>query len=140
MEKFDYIVIGSGSAGGTVAARLSEDPNTTVCVLEAGGRDYNPFIHIPAGFMKTLVDPSVNWLYESEGSEGTEYMHLEAKHSAALHLLMAISIAGASGWILMAGRSVVTAAGDMLMFYPISNDRNAELVMATKHFEDGTAT
>ena len=71
MDEFDYIVIGSGSAGGTVAARLSEDPAVTVCVIEAGGRDWNPFIHIPAGFMKTLVDPSVNWLYESEGSEGT---------------------------------------------------------------------
>ena len=84
MEKFDYIVIGSGSAGGTVAARLSEDPNTTVCVLEAGGRDYNPFIHIPAGFMKTLVDPSVNWLYESEGSEGTAGRRIHAPRGKTL--------------------------------------------------------
>ena len=78
MDEFDYIVVGSGSAGGTVAARLSEDPNLTVCVLEAGGRDWNPFIHIPAGFMKTLVDPSVNWLYESEGSAGTAGRRIHA--------------------------------------------------------------
>ena len=78
MDEFDYIVVGSGSAGGTVAARLSEDPNVTVCVLEAGGRDWNPFIHIPAGFMKTLVDPSVNWLYESEGSAGTAGRRIHA--------------------------------------------------------------
>lgn len=71
MEVFDYIVIGAGSAGGTLAARLSEDTDNNLCVLEAGGKDYNPFIHVPAGFMKTLVDPSVNWLFESEGSEGT---------------------------------------------------------------------
>ncbi len=84
MGEFDYIVIGSGSAGGTVAARLSEDPNTTVCVLEAGGRDYNPFIHIPAGFMRTLVDPSVNWLYESEGSEGTAGRRIHAPRGKTL--------------------------------------------------------
>ena len=78
MDEFDYIVVGSGSAGGTVAARLSEDPNLTVCVLEAGGRDWNPFIHIPAGFMKTLVDPSVNWLYEIEGSAGTAGRRIHA--------------------------------------------------------------
>jgi choline dehydrogenase len=50
---------------------LSEDPNVTVCVLEAGPRDWHPFIHIPAGFMYTLVDPKVNWLYKSEPSEWT---------------------------------------------------------------------
>ncbi len=84
MDEFDYIVVGSGSAGGTVAARLSENPNTTVCVLEAGGRDWNPFIHIPAGFMKTLVDPSVNWLYESEGSEGTVGRRIHAPRGKTL--------------------------------------------------------
>ena len=84
MDEFDYIVVGSGSAGGTVAARLSEDPDTTVCVLEAGGRDWNPFIHIPAGFMKTLVDPSVNWLYESEASEGTAGRRIHAPRGKTL--------------------------------------------------------
>ncbi len=84
MDEFDYIVVGSGSAGGTVAARLSEDPNTTICVLEAGGRDWNPFIHIPAGFMKTLVDPSVNWLYESEASEGTAGRRIHAPRGKTL--------------------------------------------------------
>ena len=47
MDEFDYIVVGSGSAGGTVAARLSEDPNLTVCVLEAGGRGGSSFIFRP---------------------------------------------------------------------------------------------
>jgi len=84
MDEFDYIVIGSGSAGGTIAARLSEDANTTVCVLEAGGRDYNPFIHIPAGFMKTLTNPSVNWLYQSEPSEGTAGRSIHAPRGKVL--------------------------------------------------------
>ncbi|MCH9673313.1 MAG: GMC family oxidoreductase N-terminal domain-containing protein [Gammaproteobacteria bacterium] len=70
-EIFDYIIIGSGSAGSVLANRLSEDPSASVCVLEAGPRDLHPFIHIPAGFMKTMVNPSVNWMYQMEPSAGT---------------------------------------------------------------------
>ncbi len=70
-DTFDYIIIGAGSAGSVLANRLSADSGSTVCVLEAGPRDLNPFIHIPAGFIKTLVNPSVNWLYETVPSEGT---------------------------------------------------------------------
>jgi choline dehydrogenase len=71
METFDYVIVGAGSAGSVLANRLSADSNVTVCVLEAGPRDWHPFIHIPAGFMYTLVDPRVNWLYKSEPSEWT---------------------------------------------------------------------
>jgi choline dehydrogenase len=71
VETFDYVIVGAGSAGSVLANRLSEDENVTVCVLEAGGGDWHPFIHIPAGFMYTLVDPRVNWLYKSEPSEWT---------------------------------------------------------------------
>ena len=70
-DSFDYIIIGAGSAGSVLANRLSADSSVTVCVLEAGPPDIHPFIHIPAGFMKTLVNPSVNWLYETVPSEGT---------------------------------------------------------------------
>ena len=66
MDTFDYVIVGAGSAGSVLAARLSEDENVTVCVLEAGPWDWHPFIHVPAGFMYTLVNPSVNWLYKSE--------------------------------------------------------------------------
>lgn len=69
-ETFDFIIIGAGSAGSVVANRLSGG-DATVCLLEAGPPDRNPWIHIPAGFMKTLTNPKVNWLYESEPSEGT---------------------------------------------------------------------
>ena len=68
---FDFVVVGTGTAGATLVNRLSADGRHRVCALEAGGRDWNPFIHIPAGFMKTMTDPSVNWLYEAEPSEGT---------------------------------------------------------------------
>jgi choline dehydrogenase len=71
METFDYVIVGAGSAGSVLANRLSEDPSTSVCVLEAGPRDWHPFIHIPAGFMYTLVNPSVNWMYTMEPGEWT---------------------------------------------------------------------
>jgi len=66
----DFIVIGAGSAGCAVAARLSEDPRTRVVLLEAGGEDKNRWIHIPLGFGKTFADPSVNWCYETEPDPG----------------------------------------------------------------------
>ena len=66
----DFIVIGAGSAGCAVAARLSEDPATRVLLLEAGGEDRNRWIHIPLGFGKTFADPSVNWCYETEPDPG----------------------------------------------------------------------
>jgi len=69
-DSFDYIIIGAGSAGSVLANRLSDSPST-VCLLEAGPRDRNPFIHIPAGFIKTLANPKVNWLYETEPAPGT---------------------------------------------------------------------
>ena len=63
---FDYIVTGAGSAGCVVAARLSESGRYRVLLLEAGGKDRNPWIHIPMGFSRVYADPRVNWMYESE--------------------------------------------------------------------------
>ena len=70
-DSFDYVIVGSGAAGSVLAARLTEDPAVTVCVLEAGPPDRNPWIHIPAGFIKTMVDPSVTWQFRTEPTELT---------------------------------------------------------------------
>lgn len=66
----DFVVIGAGSAGCVVAARLAE-AGYRICLLEAGGRDSHPFIHIPAGVGHLLYDPRYNWMYASEPEEGT---------------------------------------------------------------------
>ena len=65
-ETFDYIVAGAGSAGCVVAARLSESGRHRVLLLEAGGRDRNPWIHVPMGYARLFANPRVNWMYESE--------------------------------------------------------------------------
>ncbi|MGJ4964646.1 GMC family oxidoreductase [Bradyrhizobium sp. SZCCHNR1015] len=66
MDTFDYVIVGAGSAGCVLASRLSEDPEVTVCVLEAGPRDWHPYIHLPAGFIKTFYMKSINWGYQQE--------------------------------------------------------------------------
>jgi choline dehydrogenase len=70
-DTFDYVIIGSGAAGSVLANRLTEDGTATVCVLEAGPPDTNPWIHIPAGFIKTLVDPAVTWQFKTTPTENT---------------------------------------------------------------------
>jgi len=62
---FDYIIVGAGSAGCVLANRLSEDPNVKVLLLEAGGRDWHPFIHMPAGLAKLVNRKGVNWDYNT---------------------------------------------------------------------------
>jgi choline dehydrogenase len=66
----DFVIVGAGSAGCVMAARLSEDPSAKVVLLEAGGEDKNMWIHIPLGFGKTFADKRVNWCFETEPDPG----------------------------------------------------------------------
>jgi choline dehydrogenase len=63
---YDHIIVGAGSAGCVLANRLSAAPNTRVLLLEAGPRDWNPFIHMPAGIAKLVSRKSINWDYTTE--------------------------------------------------------------------------
>lgn len=69
-ERFDYIIVGAGSAGCVLANRLSADPSTRVLLLEAGGRDLYPWIHIPVGYLFTIGNPRTDWLFETEIEKG----------------------------------------------------------------------
>ena len=62
----DYIVVGAGSAGAVVAARLSEDPNVSVTLLEAGRRERHPLLAMPIAFPMVMADKRFNWSYEGE--------------------------------------------------------------------------
>ena len=69
-ERFDYIVVGAGSAGSALANRLSADPAKRVLLLEAG-RPSHPWSPIPVGFARLIDNPAANWLYSSEPEEST---------------------------------------------------------------------
>ncbi|MEX3940834.1 GMC family oxidoreductase [Paraburkholderia sp. BR10937] len=69
-HEVDYLIVGAGSAGCVLAHRLSADARNAVLLLEAGGEDNNPWIHIPVGYFKTMHDPALDWCYRTEPDEG----------------------------------------------------------------------
>jgi choline dehydrogenase-like flavoprotein len=70
--RYDYVIVGAGSAGCVLANRLSADPTASVLLLEAGGSDAHPYLRAPAGFLKTFQDPRFNWCYGTQPGPGVD--------------------------------------------------------------------
>ncbi|WP_233865428.1 GMC family oxidoreductase [Paraburkholderia adhaesiva] len=68
--EFDYVIVGAGTAGCVLAKRLSEDPNVSVLLLEAGGQDDYHWIHIPVGYLYCIGNPRTDWLYKTVAEAG----------------------------------------------------------------------
>lgn len=81
---YNYIIVGAGSAGCTLASRLTDDPNISVLLLEAGGRDWNPLIHIPIGMGKIHELGLHDWGYMSEPNEALNGRRLKVKRGKVL--------------------------------------------------------
>jgi len=69
-EQHDYVIVGAGSAGCVLAARLSEDPAVRVCLIEAGGPDASVLIHCPAGLALLAKTRALNWGFETVPQAG----------------------------------------------------------------------
>jgi choline dehydrogenase len=97
---YDYIVVGAGSAGCLIANRLSEDPNMSVLLLEAGGKDDYPWIHIPIGYLHTMNNPRTDWRFRTEAEPGLNGRSLNYPRGKVLGGCSAIN-----GMIYMRGQA-----------------------------------
>ena len=71
-QQFHYVIVGAGSAGCVLANRLSADSSIRVLLIEAGGKDWNPWIHIPVGYFKTMHNPGIDWRYKTQPDPGLD--------------------------------------------------------------------
>ena len=65
MQNYDFIILGAGSAGCVLANRLSKDPNTSVCLIEAGSKDNDPRLHVPLGFAFLGDKSKYSWAFDT---------------------------------------------------------------------------
>ena len=82
--QYDYIIVGAGSAGCVLANRLTASGKHRVLLLEAGGRDTNPWIHIPLGFGRTMFDKEVNWMFETDAEPGMQGRNIKVPRGRVL--------------------------------------------------------
>jgi choline dehydrogenase-like flavoprotein len=83
---YDYVIVGAGPAGCLLANRLSHNPSHRVLLLEAGGQDNYPWIHVPVGYLYCIGNPRTDWCFKTEsepglnGRQGTGRLFLDQRH------------------------------------------------------------
>src|ERR1700674_4378400 len=130
-EIYDFIVTGAGSAGCPVAARLSESGRYRVLLLEAGGVDRNPWIHIPLGYTKTYTDPRVNWMFDSEPEKelnGRTLYQPRGKVLGGTSSINGMVYMRGTSTTMTVGASAAARAGAMTTSCPISAGRRISSV------------
>ena len=113
-KDYDYIVVGAGSAGAIVAARLSEDPQTKVLLVEYGGGDHSVFIRMPSALGIPMNTDKYNWGFQSvpEPYLNNRIMNCpRGKVMGGPHRLMAWSMCAAMPMITMSGKPMVPVVG-----------------------------
>lgn len=97
---FDYVIVGAGSAGCVLANRLSADPDVSVLLLEAGGKDNYFWIHVPVGYLYCMNNPRTDWLFKTEAEDGLNGRALDYPRGRVLGGCSSIN-----GMIYMRGQS-----------------------------------
>jgi len=97
---FDYVIVGAGSAGCVLANRLSADPDVSVLLLEAGGKDNYFWIHVPVGYLYCINNPRTDWLFKTEAEDGLNGRALDYPRGKVLGGCSSIN-----GMIYMRGQS-----------------------------------
>ena len=119
--EYDFIVVGAGSAGCAVAARLSENGRYSVALLEAGGKDISPWIHIPIGYFKTMGSPTTDWCYYTQPDPGLNGRAIAWPRGRVLGgaVQLACYMCVARNRILTTGASLAIPAGveDVLPYF-----------------------
>jgi choline dehydrogenase-like flavoprotein len=129
-DEYDYLIVGAGTAGCVLAARLSEDPDIKVCLIEAGPRDTHPAIQVPALVGVAISRPTLNWRFMTEPQANLDNRQIPLPRGR---------VVGGSGWISTTGPGPVAPAGAGAKYCPTSSARSTTRTSPTRRTTATTA-